>query len=287
MVGHNIPVFILDVDETIIGDIRPQLNEYYIINELNIKKKHSIQYKLYKQNLDYDLKNFIIRPYFKYFTNYCKAHKIPIFIYSASTNEWLKFIIQLIEKYMDFSFQRPLFSRKHMIKETFIIKTSKQFNFVKSIEYIRPKIYKSLKKTIPNLVLYKDFNNILMFDNRIDNIIEKHLVLNCPPYNYTSIIDPLRTLTEEQKFVYASKISKILFDQILDYNSLIILIYTKYVQEFKLFTIHNKIYKEDTYWKDIVNILEHNSNISLDKLCNSNILYKFHKRLFNSKIKTI
>ncbi len=285
MVGRNIPVFILDVDETIIGDIRPQLTEYYIINELHIKKDHPQQYNLYKKNLDYDLKGPIIRPFFKDFVHYCKIHKIPLFIYSASTPEWLSFIINLIEKYIDYKFERPLFSRKDMIKNPYVIKSEKHYDLVKSVDNIKPRIYKSLKKKrISDLVPLKDFKNIIMFDNRVDNIIfGKNLVLSCPDYNYTKIIDPLRILTEEQKYKYASKISKIIFNQVLDYESLIIHNYTKYTQEFKLFIIHNSKYKDDQFWKNVIDAIEKNTNITLSKLDNSAIFNKLHKRLYNSR----
>ncbi len=259
LIGKQIPIFILDLDETIIGDISPQLEENNIINYLYIKGK-PLQYKLYKESVLYDLKhNFIVRPFFSKFIECCKTKKYPVFIYSASTKIWLKFIIELIEKSLNFKFERPLFSRDNLNKIELNNKYGNKYTeFFKSIDKIKPKIYKSLKKKHNNLVMYNEFNNIIMIDNRIDLIIDrkKYKIIECPAYNYIHIIDPLRNLTEEQKYINCNKISKVLFRKVLiNYRSLIKNNYKKYLEDFtsKKIKESNKYFKKDRFWLDLLN----------------------------------
>lgn len=257
LLGKDKPIIILDLDETIIGNIYPQLDENNIISALNIKKSPN-QFRLYKENFKYDLKNsFIIRPYFKKFLESCKKHNYNVFIYSASTCQWLKFIIELIELTINYKFERPLFSRKDLDKIQYSNKYGKYIELIKSIDKIKPKIYKSLKKT-NNLPPIHHFNNIIMIDNRIDIIIDrkKYKVIKCPAYNYIHIIDPLRNLSEEQKQTNFSKISQIIFNKSYsNYEYFIKKNYEKYLHDFTLKTNidKNEYYKKDTFWLNLIN----------------------------------
>lgn len=239
------PLFILDLDETIIGNIIPQLNEYFLLNK--IKPKNRCVTKNHITNLKHDFLNGIIRPFFKMFIDYCKNKNRFVFIYTAGTSKWTKFIIPIIEDCIGFKFQRPLFTREHMV----II----QNNYYKSIEKIKPIISRTLNK---NKVghLYK-LDNIIMIDNRTDNVLEKNYVVKCPPYNPTIYINPLRSLTEEEIHSHIHTISNVFFDDNkYDYNTVMISLYSTYVQNIKYTQNNKNNYSNDNFWKLLTRILE-------------------------------
>jgi hypothetical protein len=259
------PIFILDIDETIIGDIKFQLNEYNIINNfLNIRSKIIIKYK---KNLIFDLKNGLIRPNLQIFVNYCKNNNIPVFLYSAGSSEWINFLIPIIEKIINFKFEKPYFSRNNMI----VINN----NLMKSIKNIKYKIYKNLKKK--KYILPKDIDNkIIMIDNRIDNIINNKYIIKCPSYSYAIVTDPLRNLTDEQKYNLRKNISLILYQKIFNYNTLLVLIYSNYLKNIKLYGIKNNKYYKDNFFNFITLIL---SKMPIDTITNKNLIYKFNHYL--------
>ncbi len=62
-------VFLIDLDGTMIGDITPQLDEYYLIKDINMRLKKidgkEIRYK--NKILQEELNKYIIRKYLKNF----------------------------------------------------------------------------------------------------------------------------------------------------------------------------------------------------------------------------
>jgi predicted secreted acid phosphatase len=94
MTFNHRPIIIFDLDETVIGNIRPQLYEYFIIK--NIKK--NVQSSKYVNCLISDLNRGLLRPYFKDLIDYLAKNNVDIFMYTASTPEWAEFIIPVIEK---------------------------------------------------------------------------------------------------------------------------------------------------------------------------------------------
>jgi hypothetical protein len=261
------PIFILDVDNTIIGDIKPQVNELNLIENLKLSQK-----KLYRQNLISDLKNGIIRPFFIDFINFCKENKIPIFIFTASTKEWINYLLPIIEKIINYKFERPIFTRQHMIKKPLEMICNDLI--IKSINHIKPSIYKTLKKKYS----YDKSNTIIyMIDNRIDNILEKKYVLHCKSYNFLLPTNLIRSLTEEQKYIYKNRISKYLYNKEFDYTHLMIKIYSEYLNDLKLSIINNRI-KNDNYWK-LLTIMIKQKNIIL----NRKKFYRLYKKIFNNK----
>ena len=70
-IDHNLYpiVFLLDLDNTIIGNILPQITEYYLIKDINnrLKKINKNQIRYNTKLLHEELEKYIIRPKFKKF----------------------------------------------------------------------------------------------------------------------------------------------------------------------------------------------------------------------------
>ena len=112
---NNNYVFIIDLDGTIIGDCIYQVELYklsLILNKLKIKIKiNDILKDCYKE------KTKLIRPYFKLFLEkmreiYPSSH---FYIYTASEKKWAEKELMIIEKVLNFKFNRPIFTRNDCI----------------------------------------------------------------------------------------------------------------------------------------------------------------------------
>lgn len=160
-------VFIIDLDGTIIGDCVYQAEIYkisLILNKLRIKIKiNEILEQSYKE------KTKLIRPYFKLFLE--KMQKIYpssyFYIYTASEKKWAEKELMIIEKVLNFKFNRPLFTRNDCL----IYKRDDKIDLKKSIEEIKKKI-----KTKNAEILIIDDNDVYMDNN------EK--LIKCKYYNY-------------------------------------------------------------------------------------------------------
>ena len=89
-------VILLDLVNTMIGNIHPPVQEYYLIKELNkeISKSNNKQIKFNNKLLQEELKKYIIRPYLDKFIKNIKEYKnIELFVYTASSDSWAKFLI--------------------------------------------------------------------------------------------------------------------------------------------------------------------------------------------------
>ena len=94
-------VVLLDLDKTLIGDVSPQVEEYSIINNINVELQTLGQKKIpyNKKKLENELRNGIIRPYLQKFINLLKTYEnVEVFIYTASDDKWAKTIIPVIDK---------------------------------------------------------------------------------------------------------------------------------------------------------------------------------------------
>lgn len=254
-------VFLLDLDGTMIGNIQPQIDEYYLIKNINreIKKTNNKQIRYNTGILTEELNKYIIRPKLdKFFKNIKKYENIELFVYTASSDDWAKYIIPYIEKITKFKFNRPLFTRKHI--------NSKEKN-IKSINKIRPLIYRSLKKKY-KLNSINDLKYISLIDNTKNVLVEKKNLINCPTYDYIHQIDYLRMIPKDILKKYYIIIEK-QFNMIHSTN-----LYEFYGRYYELLNKQflrcskiNKFYLNDNYWYKITTILKQNiTHISFAKL---------------------
>ena len=163
-------VFLLDIDGTILGNIGPQVSIY----DLKLSNHVNINYTV-KDLLDRFDKG-LLRPYFEAFIKQTQR-RLPnaeFFIYTAADNRWGTFISSVIEKHIDFKFNKPIFTRKHCFNI--------DHKIVKSIKHITPSIKRSLSKKYGKQCDLT--NRIIMIDNSVvfqEN--EMKQVLICNTYN--------------------------------------------------------------------------------------------------------
>jgi hypothetical protein len=246
-------VLIIDLDGTIIGDIFPQIARYEIFDVIQKPTSHQIPLLLN------ELEKGLIRPYFKTFIDEMKNNynqNLEIFIYTASEKKWGTFIIQVVEKYIGFKFNRPIFTRDHCI----LMNTTK-LKWTKSIAKISPIIFRKIKHKYP-LLSMTDLNEQIMFiDNNktIKDEHEKYKLLKCPSYNCFQPCDILNGITINDKTL--GTISQILLKYnfisrfFVDINQL----YADYYAHLSI--LYNEVYvykekKNDEFWKQMEEIFK-------------------------------
>jgi hypothetical protein len=181
------PTLILDLDNTIIGNITYQLLADTLCNK--VKKSCPIIANCYNE------KTGIIRPYFTKFI-YIMREKFPdikIYVYTASQKDWALKEIKWIEKCCNMRFDRPILNRDDCIE-------------------MNNSYYKSIKK-ISKKIKSIDENNILIIDNNDIFIDCKECFIKCPDYNYISFVDlwkilPKSMLDKQEVIIYTQKLIK-------------------------------------------------------------------------------
>ena len=223
-------VFLIDLDGTMIGDITPQLDEYYLIKDINMRLKKidgkEIRYK--NKILQEELNKYIIRKYLK---NFIKK---------------TKFIIPQLEKVLGYKFNRPLLTRNHLQDK------------YKSIKKVKPLIFRSLKKKY-NMKNISQLKYILLIDNTKNILLEKQNLIKCPTYNVIYPIDYLRNIPKDTIKVYYNIIENYLN---LPLSSNVYEFYSKYYKflkkQYKYASTNNNKYVNDIYWKKLTFILKQN-----------------------------
>tara|TARA_B110000483_G_scaffold195562_1_gene233356 strand:+ start:279 stop:1079 length:801 start_codon:yes stop_codon:yes gene_type:complete len=179
-------VFLLDLDGTMQGDVRPQLQEYELIRMVNRNILHGKKVHYGVKNLYKDMVHGLLRPGLKQsLLDIKQTHPhVEFFVYTASSTEWANYIIPMIEKhcFRGQFFNRPLLTRAQVSESG-----------VKSIARVFPIVAKTLASKYKNI--YK--HNVYLIDNNtvLNRSEMNHLIL-CPSYDYTHVIDPLRNIPE-------------------------------------------------------------------------------------------
>ena len=195
MPGKLPVVFILDLDNTIIGDT----TYYYHIKDLckfisdSCKAKQldtgSICTSQFKtRSLQAYFNNDTIRPHFKDFVENIQ-HYFPtaeFFIYSLGTQKHVKTYTQFIETFLGKQiFNRPLISREH-------VKNNSKHNYSKSVQFHLQQVLSCLRKKYKNIQESDLENRIIVIDDQSvweDNDTHISRVVTCPEYSYTHIFD--------------------------------------------------------------------------------------------------
>jgi hypothetical protein len=222
-------VFIIDLDETIIGNciFQSQLWNISQIYKMNVNK---ILLPYYSEN------SKLIRPYFIYFIKKMREiykDNVYFYIYTASAHEWANTEIKLIEKANNIKFNRPIFTRNDCVKH------KKSLHWVKSIDKIKSKIK------------VKNANYIIIDDSNVYND-NNNLQLFCKPYQYKAFCNirmyiPLAVIPECYKDIICPFIND---DNIKMYKWL-------YKKCKKIDKINNKC-KNDSFWLQLANVIEKN-----------------------------
>jgi len=206
-------VILIDLDNTLQGNILPQLSEYNLHQYLiqNTKEYHRMNKNVNKDIAD-DFKHGLLRPKFRRFvkTITSEVPNVEFFIYTASDDSWAKYIIKILECSIDFKFNTPIFTRKHCLLD------NNEGKYMKRIELVTPLIAHKLKSKYPSTIItpkrYK-FKNIILIDNNVvlykDEI--NHLI-KCNDYEGIYIIDTLRNVPQYIIKKYYQLISHHLYD---------------------------------------------------------------------------
>ena len=187
-------VVVLDLDGTIIGDIKPQIVSYEISSDIKAAGG-TLTYKF--KDLPVKLNAGIIRPFFADFIKKLKARvpNIEFFIYTASEKQWAQYIIKQVETACKIKFNRPLFTRENCV----IVNNECR----KSIKTIRPAIFKALKKKY-GLKSAADLNDRIMVVDNMDvfngSDIKYHIHCKTYDYKYPENIPFMFTPAEYAKF---------------------------------------------------------------------------------------
>jgi len=171
-------IFIFDIDNCILGDVK------YIVGEFNIYQHIDNLHPGYKYNYktEYvsDLHKGLLRPYFKEFINFInkKYENCEIYLYSNGSYSWVNGVVgPLIEKAAGINFNKPFFTRENSLSHE------------KSLSKVYKVIFKSLKKKYDNTLLDKNYDNIInnrlvFIDNLEDNTTTyKKRQIKCPDYD--------------------------------------------------------------------------------------------------------
>lgn len=198
-------VFVLDLDGTIVGDVKNQVL-LYELKSANVNIVYNIQ-----KSFDAGL----IRPYFDVFVKNTK-NRLPnaeFFIYTASEDRWANTIVTAIEKHISFKFNRPIFSRRHCV------------HMRKNLNMILPSIKRTLRKNYPNLRLE---NRIMIVDNNEVYDDPKELVL-CKTYD-KCCIENIPSLIKEDIFIRHQSVITNIMRRFYDLGS-----FTNYIEFQKVF----------------------------------------------------
>ncbi len=199
-------VFIFDIDQCIVGEVKHLINETYIYNELaELYGKPDN----YKPNFTEYVNNGLLRPGFIEFIQCIKKRFKPceLFLYTNSSYNWANTgIIPIIEKATKIKFNKPYFTRETSI------------NNKKSLDEAYETIFPFLQKKYKLPLKHKDFiinNNLVFIDNIKDNTSTKtNRQITCPeydPYPYRCPYDNMIAIFGYNKIL--SKEAEYIFDK--------------------------------------------------------------------------
>jgi hypothetical protein len=246
-------VIILDVDGTLIGDIRQQIMVYdlhqslkRIDKKLNVMNVRDLQFKLRSCG--------IVRPFFSRFVR--KLPNIEFFIYTASEKNWAHFLIPHIEKALNIKFHRPLFTREHCTVDEY-------GGYRKHMRVVFPLIVKTLKKKYPTLTISDLQDHVMMIDNNKDvfDEIDQQYVVQCPTYDYKFFENVPCLLTQrlfdQHKVSILSTLSSYI-DQIANvtnYTTFQLVFYKNYVNMLSIIQQQNHKQLQDRFFAKLMQLI--------------------------------
>lgn len=233
-------IIFLDLDNTIVGDVSPIINEWLLVKEL-----HPSSMKAFRANVALYLERGLLRPGFQNFMSTIRYNfpNCPVYVYTASETVWANFIIGCIEQLCEHKFNRPIFTRNNCIEE--------KNAYYKAPHKLIQKIYPKLHQQFPDLPLEHWKNNYLMIDNY--NYFHKNdlnRIVLCPSYNYTEVYDYLKNIPEKVLAEKYNAIARILRKSGMEVASTSSLYKFKYVYYRAL---ANKIKDNEKYIVESVN----------------------------------
>jgi hypothetical protein len=205
-------VILIDLDNTLQGNILPQLSEYNLHQHLirNTREYNRMNKNVGKDLTD-DFKHGLLRPKFRKFVKKITTivPNVEFFLYTASEDSWAKYIIKILERSIDFKFSTLVLTRNHCLLD------NKEGRYMKRIELVTPLIAHKLKSKYPSIITPKKhkFKNIILIDN---NVVlyedEMNHLIKCNDFDGIHIIDTLRNVPPHIVKIFYKLISQHLYD---------------------------------------------------------------------------
>jgi hypothetical protein len=266
-------IFILDIDNTIIGNVDNCINESIILNYIfkYCKMNNIIANCDKKLDIIDELNEGLLRPYFIDFINFIKSKykNIEIYLYTNSSYDWINNsgFIDNIEKIAKIKFNKPYFTRENALNRQKLLGNIYDVIIDKIVKkYPLLKIDKNKKKVFDSQLVFIDD-----IPNNLNDYPDKQIM--CPEYNYY----PYYNIKE--KLIYKYNINPEIFDNkelLTVFESVNIPIYNEngsvYQKDIEFMHIHEilkirlaQLYSNnslnDTFFKELITVLNKNKTI--------------------------
>lgn len=173
-----------DLDGTIVGNVTPQVVEWHIVKQYQPSRMAA-----FKAQLIDVLRHHLVRPGFTDFHNGLLAAlpHVEFFVYTASDHAWASTLVPCLEKALDVRFNRPLFTRRHVVQEDACGDTRKSLDRVATLAH-RSLLKKGYQVSVADIIR----NAVLIDNNRVLVTPETSRLILCPTYDYILYQDVLR-----------------------------------------------------------------------------------------------
>ena len=264
-------IFILDIDNTIIGEVQNGSYEYTALEYIykyckinNINANCNI-----KIDIIDDLNEGLLRPYFIDFIHFIKKKykNIEIYLYTNSSYDWINNggLIDNIEKIVKIKFNKPYFTRENTLNRQKLLGNLYDVIIEKIVKkYPLLKIDKNKKKVFDSQLVFIDD-----IPNNLKDYPDKQII--CPEYTYM----PYYNIKE--KLIYKYNINPEIFNntEILNmfekipiynengsvYQKDIEFMHIHEILQIRLAQLYSNNSLNDTFFKDLITVLDKNKTI--------------------------
>jgi len=263
-------IFILDIDNTIIGDVYNCIGESIILNYIfkYCKINNIIANCDKKLDIINELNEGLLRPYFIDFINFIKSKykNIEIYLYTNSAYSWINNsgFIDNIEKIVKIKFNKPYFTRENALDRQKLLGNIYDDIIEKNVKkYPLLKIDKNKKKVFDSQLVFIDD-----IPNNLKDYPDKQII--CPEYIYKPYYNIKEKIIKKYNInpeIFNNKEILKIFENydmpIYNENGSI---YQKDIEFFQLseilFIRHSELLNneaiKDTFFKDLITILDKN-----------------------------
>lgn len=203
-------VLFLDLDGTVIGDVMHLMVEKEVVSTFCPGKT---TLKAMKSSHVSRLRYGVIRPRLDAFlrkVEQCnkesKERCIEIFIYTASEHTWALYISAAIEAAVGFTFNKPIFTRKHC-------HPLDDGTFYKTLAPLLPVVVSSLRRKGYTLTVSSLEGRVALVDNTpsvIRTPVDRVRLITCPTYNFVLAFDVIRLLDVDVLQVKYEQVARLL-----------------------------------------------------------------------------
>lgn len=266
-------IFILDIDNTIIGVVDNCTYEYSVLEYIyKYCKMNNINANCNKKiDIIDELNEGLLRPYFIDFINFIKKKykNIEIYLYTKSAYFWINNsgLIDNIEKIVKIKFNKPYFTRENALESQKLLGNIYDDIIEKMIKkYPLLKIDKNKKKVFESQLVFIDD-----IPNNLKDYPFKQII--CPEYTYM----PYYNIKE--KIIYKYNINPEIFNnaEILNmfenydipiynengsvYQKDIEYMHINEIKKIRLAQLYSNNSLNDTFFKDLITVLDKNKTI--------------------------